>query len=420
MLKYSCRAGVLFLVCALPLAGQSRQLWVLRAPGVMVGYDPATFVLKQTVKLPADSLNSPQNISVNALGQILISSPATLPMAEEDAQAPGKVWLWDGRTAVAFDSGVSWKSAAEGSNVVVNESALAPFLSADGSHLFWIGNQARRMQREEMDLSTVTTWQVWTTDLAGRNREEILSIKLPECKCKKGSCEESCPYGEVWVPDEGVGRLLLMTQVVGGQTPTYSASIRCREDGGKWTADPLTVPLRHVLDASSDGNTIIEAVPDSGCCGWVNQSNDQTLLRNHEKSIPVFDEQQEFKNPGYDVSFYTSIAKLSPELGYVALTTTATAQANKPIQLAQEGQASLEESRHIRRALAELPAVDIKAVADVPRLVAHLPHAIFAGWLSEKEVLLIENHLLVVYNVSTGARRNSSIRAEDAAHVFLR
>ena len=211
-----------------------------------------------------------------------------------------------------------------------------------------------------------------------------------------------------------------MTQVVAAQTMAYKASSRYQEDGGKWAANSLSVPLRHVLDAASGGNAIVEAVPDSGCCGWVNQADDQTLLRNNEKTVPVFDEQQEFKNPDYDVSFYTSSAKLSPELGYVALTVVATAQANQPIQLAQEGQASPEESQHIRKALAELPVVDIKAIRGAPKLVAHLAHATVIGWVGEKELLLVEDRLLVVYNLGTGVRRKSQIRADDAAHVFLR
>jgi hypothetical protein len=392
----------------------------LRAPAAMVAYDAATFALRQTVKLPADSLQSSQNIAVNLSGQILLSSLSSLPLTEDDAQAARKVWFWNGRAASTLDPGVRWNSVTEGSNVVVSESAPVPYLSEDGSHLFWIGNQARRLQREEMDLSTATTWQVWQTDLGGANREELISIKLPDCKCTTGSCEETCRYGTVWVPEGGVGKFLLMTQVVAGQTVAYKASSRYQEEGGKWTANSLSVPLRHVLDAASGGNAIVEAVPDSGCCGWVNQTDDQTLLRNNQKTVPVFDEQQEFKNPDYDVSFYTSSAKLSPELGYAALTVVATAQANQPIQLAQEGQASPKESQHIRKALAELPVVDIKAIADAPKLVAHLLHATVIGWVSEKDVLLIEDHLLVVYNVGTGVRRKSQIRAEDAAHVFLR
>jgi hypothetical protein len=42
------------------------------------------------------------------------------------------------------------------------------------------------------------------------------------------------------------------------------------------------------------------------------------------------------------------------------------------------------------------------------------------GWISDKEILVVEAHLLVAYNVSTGVRRKSTIRVEDAAHVFLR
>ena len=60
---------------------------------------------------------------------------------------------------------------------------------------------------------------------------------------------------------------------------------------------------------------IVEAIPDTGCCGWSNQSNDQTLVLSDGKKITVFDEQATYKNPDYDVSFYTSNARLSPELG---------------------------------------------------------------------------------------------------------
>jgi len=42
------------------------------------------------------------------------------------------------------------------------------------------------------------------------------------------------------------------------------------------------------------------------------------------------------------------------------------------------------------------------------------------GWISERELLIVEDHLLVAYNVATGSRRKSTIRVEDAAHVFLR
>jgi activator of HSP90 ATPase len=173
------------------------------------------------------------------------------------------------------------------------------------------------------------------------------------------------------------------------------------------------------LDAATPA-AILEAVPDTACCGWENQSNDQTLLRLHGKTLTVFDERLTYKNPDYDVSFYTQNAKLSPDLDSVASTIAATAQSNKPIQLAEEGQANPEESQRIRKALLDLPAVELKRVDDSPRRFAFLPNAELIGWINDKEILIVEGHLLVVYNVTNGARRKSNVRVQSAAQVFLR
>ena len=418
------------LICALlsanPLIGQNNRLWVLRAPGEMVEYDPATFMAKPPaasppVKLPPAASKSPQSVSVNRQGQILFVPTATLPLAETDADTTHKAWLWNGKAAASLDMSVSRKTATAGSNVAVTESAASVYLSADGQHLFWFANQARRLQREEMDLSTTTTWQTWQTDLEGNARQDIASSTLPDCRCTTGSCEETCPYAVTSVPEEGVSKFLVITQVTAGQTgPTYKASVRYQQDAGKWTANPVTPPLQRVLDAASDGNVMVEAIPDTACCGWLNQSDDQTLLRTGEKTLVLFDELLTFKNPDYDVSFYTSNARVQPGLGAVAMTLVSTAETNKPIQLAEQGQASLEETQRIHKALEELPAVEVKNLEDSPKRIAYLPHATLVGWISDKEILVVEAHLLVAYNVSTGVRRKSTIRVEDAAHVFLR
>jgi len=416
---------VLLVVCIVtlavaPLLGQGKRLWMLRAPGEMVEYDPATFAAKQTVKVPADAVPSPQSLAVNHLGQMLFALPVSLPLAESEVESAHKVWFWNGQAASTLDAGVKRETATTGSNQAVTESAPAVFLSADGGHLFWFANQARRLQREDMDLSTATSWQAWRTDLSGGNREELAAAKLPDCRCS-GACEESCPYGVVFVPEGGWEKFFLVTQFVAGKTePVYKESVLYQAQGGKWTAAPLAEPLRRVLDADSGGNVIAEAIPDTGCCGWSNQSNDQTLVRNHGKALTVFDELATYKNADYDVSFYTPNARLSPDLGSVAMTIASTAQAGKAIQLAEQGQANPEESKQIRAALAELPAVEVKSLGDAPRRVAFVPHATLVGWISEKEILIVEDHLLVAYNVGTGARRKSSVRVEDAGRVFLR
>jgi hypothetical protein len=413
------------LVCLLllvgPALGQGKRLWVLRPPGEMVEYDPATFAVKQTVKVPAEAVQASGNVSVNRLGQILFATPVSLPLSDEETASAHKVWFWNGHSATTMDLGVKREATATGSNQAITETGPVASLSADGTHLFWFANQARRLQREGIDLSTATTWQAWQTDLSGASREDLATAKFPDCRCATGTCEESCPYGVVWAPESGVEKFFLMTEFVAGQTePVYKASTRYLAEGGKWTADALAEPLMHVLDAASDGKTIVEAIPDAGCCGWSNSSNDQTLVLSEGKKRTVFDEQAAYKNPDYDVSFFTSNARLSPDLGHVAMTISTTAEANKALQLAEDGEANPEESQRIRKALLDLPAVEVKSMEEAPRRIAFVPHAILVGWISEKELLIVEDHVLVVYNVGTSGRRKSGVRVEDAVMVYLR
>lgn len=409
------------ILLTVPLLAQGKRLWVLRSPGDMVEYDPATFAVKQTVKVQAAAVQSPGTISINRFGQILFAPAVSLPLSDEDAGSAHKLWIWNGHNAITIEQGVKREVNTTGSNQAVTELAPVAYLAGDGGHLFWFANEARRLQREEVDLSTVANWQAWRTDLSGAAREDLATSKLPDCRCPTGTCEESCPYAVVWAPETGVEKFFLMTQFVAGQTaPVYKSTVRYQEEGGKWTADPLAEPLQRVLDAASDGKIIVEAIPDTGCCGWSNQSNDQTLVVSDGKKVSVFDEQATYKNSDYDVSFYTSNARLSPELRNVAMTIVSTAESNKPIQLAEQGQANPEQSQRIRKSLTELPAVEVKSIEDALRRVAFLPHAVLVGWLSEKEILIIEDHLLAAYNVETGARRKSSVRVEDSGRVFLR
>jgi hypothetical protein len=412
--------GCLLLLAASAL-GQGKRLWVLRTSGEMVEYDPSTFAVKQTIKVPPEAVQSPQRVFVNLVGQVLFVPAVSLPLSDEDAAAQHKVFLWNGHASATLDLGVKRELGKAGSNQVVTESAPTVALSEDGTHLFWFANQARRLNRETVDLSTTTTWQAWTTDLNGENREDLATVKMPECACSTGSCEETCPYGIVWTPAGGVAKYFFMTQFVAGQTgPVYKSTTRYQQENGKWTAVPTAEPLQQMLDAASGGNVVVEAIPDSACCGWSNQSDDQTLLIADGKKQTVFDEVATYANSDYDVSFSTSNAKLSPTLSSVAMTIVSTARANQPIQLAEQGQANQDESKHIRAALADLPAVEVKTVGDAAKRIVFVPHATLVGWLDEKEILIVEDHVLVAYNVATGARRKSSVRVDDAGRVFLR
>lgn len=402
------------------MAAQGKRLWVLRAPGEAVEYDPTTFAEKQRVKIPEEAIASPQDFSVNHAGQMLYAASAALPLAEGDVAGNNKIWFWDGHAAMAPMRELSRSTSTTGSNLAISELAPVPALSTDGAHLYWFSNQARRLQRDGVDLSTKTTWTAWRTDLAGGNREDVATEALADCSCPTGGCEESCPYVSVWIPESGAGKYFWATQfITGKEQPTYKATSCYQEAAGKWSATPVKPPLRRVLDAGN-ADAILEAVPDTACCGSLNESDDQVLLRSSGKNFVIFDELTTYKNTDYDVSFYAENGKLSPDLSSVAMTIAATSSVNKPIQLAAQGQASPEELQGIRKALQELPAVEVKSVEETPRRIAFLPHAKLVGWLSEKEILIEEAHVLAAYNLATGTRRRSAIRVEDAASVFLR
>src|SRR5581483_3523100 len=317
----ACQLIFSVLLLAPALAAQGKRLWVLRESGEMVEYDVSNFSVKSRVKLPAGTLKSPANLSVNRLGQMLLVPSTTPAVTDEDAAAPRNIWLWNGTGASTLDPPVEHKTEQRGSNQVVTESAPVACLSAGGTHLYWFNNRERRLDRDEINLSSTITWEAWRTDLAGGRREEVAAVKMPDCACGTGVCSETCPVGAFWAPDGGIDRFFLMTQFVAGQTETtYQSSTLYLEENGKWTAKPIPHPLEQVLDASADGGVIVYAIPDAACCGWSNQSNDQTLVLSSGKSQTIFDEFATYKNSDYDVSFFTSNAKLSSEKTLVAMT----------------------------------------------------------------------------------------------------
>jgi hypothetical protein len=308
-----------------------------------------------------------------------------------------------------------------GSDVSVTESVPFPFLSADGEHLFWFANQSRKLERDNLELSTRTTFRAWKTDLGGGHREELAEFAFPDCRCETGFCSETCPEASFWFPDDGVGDFFVVTHWIAGQIgSSYQGSFLYQKAEGKWSAKKLPHALERILDATANGRVIIEAVPDLGCCGWENQSNDQTLLLREGTSSTLFDERARYGNNNYDVSFFTSNANLSPDLSLVAMTISSTAKAGQEIRLADSGTSNPQELAHILKALTGLPAVEVIRPADPGKRLAFLPHATLIGWLNEKEILIVEDHLVAALNVATGARRKSGINVLDETHAFLR
>lgn len=412
----------LLVVVSLTVLGsaQKQRIWVLTEPNSVVEYDPATFARKQSVTVPNEALRAPRIFQINRQGQMLYA-----PNSEDPSPDVGKngekFWFWDGHAAALLGRAIIRISSTSGSNQKVSEASPWPFLSADGTHLFWFSNQYNKLERENVELSVTTNFRAWRSDLGGREKEDLVTFDFPECRCSTGACSETCPEARFWVPDDGVQDYFLLTRLIQGQTETkYLSSTLYEQSENAWSATDLKQPLQRVLDMAEHGSVIISAILDTGCCGWENQSDDQTLLLSYGKTVVVFDERSQFKNPDYDVSFFTENAKLSPELAHVAMTIEASAKSSTPIQLSEQGQANPAESLSIRKALGELPAVEVVSAVDPAKRSAYLPHAFLVGWLNEKEILIVENHLLVAYNIASGTRRRSTIKVEDPAFVFVR
>jgi len=399
------------------------RLWLLEK-GEVVEYDPFTWTVVNRIKVPVEFTKDPGGLQINHAGQMLFCLDPEVHFGNPDQHfSPDKVWLWDGRTASLLDRRLAAQSSFKnsgGSSVV--ESTLRPSLSHDGRQLYWFENEFRMLRNADgIEQSVSTTFRAWQTDLSGRGSLQIARQSFPQCKCDTGVCSESCPEARFWFPDEGVDDFFIVTHWIPGQIGvTYQASFLYSKSGKGWSALKLTVRLEDVLSAGHGGAFIIHAHPDGGCCGWDNESDDQTLLTEDGKDVVIFDERNTYANPDYDVSFYTSNAERSPDGLCIAMTVVPTAVPSADIRLSDDGKENVDELARIRRSIADLPGVEVVGVADPSRHLFLIPHATFEGWLTSREMLIAESDVLIAFDVTTGVRRTSHIRVAKESRVFLR
>jgi hypothetical protein len=407
-------------------AQSGNRLWVLQEPNRIVEYDPSSFVLRSSHQVPAAILESPQDLQINGKGQMLfLPSTVREPDGLVHESSNPRVWFWDGLTAKFLTRTVIDTYVPSSGNLLVSSAIPRCFLSANGIHLFWFENQREKLQSPDtgQDISINTVFHAWQTDLSGEHPQDIATYTFAPCKCETAVCSETCPEASYWLPEAGIDDHFVITNWVPGQIQSkYQASFLYRKSGGGWAETKLPHVAERVLDSSLDGSglALIEAVPDAGCCGWVNESDDQTWLTRNGKTVVLFDEFQQFQNQDYDVSFFTANAKLSPHAMLAALTVTATHEPGSEIPLSDQGKANVAELTRIQQALTELPEVEVLRLNDPPRRIAVIPHSRLVGWVNDQEILLVENGLMVSYNVASGSHRKSEIKVSGDSCVFLR
>ena len=416
-----------------PLFGASdrvKHLFVLqKTRSSLVEYSLTDFRELRSIKLPDDAFNEgfkPHGeINVNGSGQVLMYL-----YPPHRGLRPREYWFGDG----------------EKSRIIPPEASLhrddfdqddygssRPLLSADGKSLFWF-ETAMKVRRQidkggYMIPEVDALFQVKQSSLKDGKKIPLLEKMLPPCICETGVCTETCAVGQLWSPSDIVDDFFFVTYWVPGQLgSTYQSTYLFQKDPDKWAGKKLDQPCEVILDARNNGAMLVETVPDGGCCGWENESNDLTYIRHRERRTEIFDEGKKYNNSEYDVSFFSANARISPDLSMVAHTIASTMAAE-----AKEDQfrfsSSIEQTRKIRpeeasrlkQMINRHPVVEILALGASVRKLTEIDKATLIGWLNEREILIFCEKKLAVVNVQKGKQVNIlPITTEKAENVFLR
>ena len=97
----------------------------------------------------------------------------------------------------------------------------------------------------------------------------------------------------------------------------------------------------------------------------------------------LYDEFDRYDNRNTDVSFYTADARLAAGNALLAYTVVSTARTASEIRLSSGGKENAEELARVRRAITELPAVEIMQSGIPSRPATVIRQAALVGWLSD-------------------------------------
>ncbi len=389
-------------------------VWILGADGKMSEYDGTDFHPWRTgLALPAGARQHPENISISRRGTVIFADTIAGTHLRR---------LWSSNNYAHELTGGS-QETRPGNNGRSIETWATPvvYFSDDGARFYWFENRMTVTSGGEGNISRTGEFASWTTDLRGENLNPVVSFALAECKCDTGACEETCPEISVWAPDTGVSDFFFLTRWVQGQIQTkYQETDLYHLANGRWSARKMADPVELFLDAANGGDFYIAAVPDSGCCGWENESDDVTYVVQRGRQTTFFDERARYHNDDYDVSFMTANARFSPNAGEVAYTVAATAQAEQEIRLSGDGKPNSEELAGIRAALKDLPRVEVVMLSDVSKVSLSLAHSELIGWLDQQRLLVFQGRQLIVVDVASGEAKPTGLAAENMASVFIR
>jgi len=389
-------------------------IWVVQPDSKLAAYGAANFRNWQTLALPPEAKDHPESISISRQGALLVAYPAGENVSLR------RIWQSDPRLSSSLVGGADDRTPAPGGGYLITSATPQVYFSSDPECLFWFENRKQVLNRDGPDISVTTVFLAWTTNRQGQDVRWVAQVPFPMCTCETGACEESCPEARVWAPEAGITDFFFVTRWVPGQLqPDFQQTDLYRLQNGRWVSQKLPASVEQFADMADHGNVFIEVVSDGGCCGWENAGDDKALLFHNGQSTVIYDERERFNNDNYDVSFFTSRAQLSPDRSRVAYTLAATAPPGAEIRLSDSGKDNPEELRRVKKAIGELPRVEASAVADPKKVVVGLPGEL-VGWLDSKRILIFQAGELVVFDVDSGTKTPTEIKATSALQVFVR
>ena len=388
-------------------------LWVIQREDA-VPYDPTDFRPGTPVRLPPEASIYPEKLAINSRGQRML--------ARED----GTLWLWDGkRTATvgaASDDPINPPAP--------NDANRSWLLGDDGASLFVVETFATRGRPGANDV------RVLQTGLDRRCKRLVLAyVRLPCQYSEEPAGIFECPAATLWAPG-GVARdFMVLTHWYhdwrdlvpepdsGARDDSEPPSdwpygschqiVSHRDARGDWD-EGVDRDVSTLLDAMARGSVLLQRDETVEMNGYENGC-DSVRFTSRDTSVTLSNTCGTFPTPNYDVGFTTTRGLLSPGGRRVALTLVGSATPDGKLPVRQVGHADTLELRSLRRALAEMPVTEVYVPGASKAPVRRIAHAELVGWLSDREVLVLERGKIVAVNVATGGRRESSIQASAAA-----
>lgn len=382
-------------------------LWVVQPPGVIAAFDPSDFSQIGAVRIPVAAFEHPDRLTINGHGQILVRL------------GDWAIWLWDSRSSTARTLAPSLMHRNPPVGITA-DSSRSWLLGADGSSLFvaesfgWETGPVG----EEGD-SMIRNVHVDRLDLSGHPIRRELDLDLEHCDCRTSVCSESCPEVVIWTPD-GVVRdaFYLMFWTQGQIESSFGPSFVYRADSTAWRPTEIDVSPYLDLDLQDFGRTSITK-------GAEPQGDDDEPFSHSftftagDSVYEVFDEWQRFHNQGFAVSFECKSGKIAPDGQRIAYVLNSRTDPALPLGVIKGSHPDTLQAPHIRRALAEMPRVEVFEPQSQSRVAWQEPNSQLVGWLSDSEVLVVERGKLVAIDVNTRLRRSSSIPVRSPGDAFV-